>query len=51
MRDAPRDATIRKLRAELQRAREDLAALEQRLSYTRVRIPWRDPTETTGMDS
>lgn len=33
MTDDPRDATIRRLRAELRRAQEDIAALEQRLSY------------------
>ena len=33
MTDDPRDVTIRRLRAELRRAHEDIASLEQRLSY------------------
>jgi hypothetical protein len=38
MPDDPRDATIRCLRAELRRAQEDIAALEQRLSYAEKTI-------------
>src|SRR5262249_53766867 len=38
VKDDPRDATIRRLRSELQRAREDIAALEQRLSYAEKTI-------------
>lgn len=38
MKDDPRDATIRKLRAELYRAREDIAQLGERLSYAEKTI-------------
>ena len=38
MTDDPRDATIRRLRSELHRALEDIAALEQRLSYAKQTI-------------